>query len=41
MWMLNNMLLNNQWVSEKIKDKQTNKKYLETNENKYIMNQNS
>ena len=38
--MLNNVLLNNQWVTDKIKDKRK-KKYLETNENKYISSQDS
>lgn len=33
MWRLNNMLMNNQWVINKIKEEI--KKYLETNENKY------
>ena len=31
MWRLDNMLLNNQWVTEEIKEEI--KKYLETNEN--------
>ena len=31
-WRLNNMLLNNQWITEEIKEEI--KKYLETNENK-------
>ena len=32
MWRLNNMLLNNQWLMEEIKEEITN--YLESNENK-------
>ena len=32
MWRLNNMLLNNQWITEEIKGEI--KKYLEANENK-------
>ena len=36
--MLNNMLLNNQWVTEEIKEEI--KKYLETKENESIMIQN-
>ena len=32
MWSLNNMLLNNQWITEKVKEKI--KKYLEANHNK-------
>ena len=31
-WRLNNMLLNNQWITEEIKEEIKN--YLETNENK-------
>ena len=31
LWILNNMLLKNQWVNEEIKDEV--RKYLETNEN--------
>ena len=31
MWRLNNMLLNNQWITEEIKEEI--EKYLETNEN--------
>ena len=31
MWRLNNMLLNDQWITEEIKEEI--KKYLETNEN--------
>ena len=38
MWRLNNMLLNNQWVTEEIKEEI--KKYLETNENENMMIQN-
>ena len=37
-WGLNNMLLNNQWVTEEIKEEI--KKYLETNENKSTTIQN-
>ena len=37
-WRLNNMLLNNQWVTEEIKEEI--KKYLETNENESTMIQN-
>ena len=37
-WRLNNMLLNNQEVTEKIKEKI--KKYLETNDNENTMTQN-
>ena len=33
-WRLNNMLLNNQWITEEIKEE--NKKYLEANDNKDI-----
>ena len=32
MWRLNNMLLNNQWISEEIKEEIN--KYLEANDNK-------
>ena len=39
MWRLNNMLLNNQWITEQIKE-ETKKKYLETNENENTTNQN-
>ena len=35
MWRLNNMLLNNKWVTEEIKEEI--KKYLETNENENRM----
>ena len=35
MWKLNNMLLNNQWLTEEIKE--GIKKYLETNENENTM----
>ena len=38
MWRLNNMLLNNQQISEKIKKEI--KKYLEINENENMMIQN-
>ena len=38
MWKLNNTLLNNQWITEEIKEEI--KKYLETNENKSTMIQN-
>ena len=38
MWQLNNMLLNNQWITKKIKDKI--KSYLGTNENESTMVQN-
>ena len=38
MWKLNNMLLNNQWLTEEIKE--GIKKYLETNENENTMIQN-
>ena len=34
-WRLNNMLLNNQWITEEIKEEI--KKYLETNENESTM----
>ena len=37
-WRLNNMLLNNQWITEEIKEEI--KKYLETNENENKMIQN-
>ena len=37
-WRLNNMLLNNQWITEESKEEI--KKYLETNENKNRMIQN-
>ena len=37
-WRLNNMLLNNQWITEEIKEQI--KKYLETNENENMMIQN-
>ena len=37
-WRLNNMLLNNQWITEEIKDEM--KKYLETNDNEHTMIQN-
>ena len=37
-WRLNNMLLNNQWITEEIKEKI--KKYLETNENESTTIQN-
>ena len=33
MWRLNNMLLNNQWIAEEVKEEI--KKYQETNENKH------
>ena len=32
MWRLNNILLNNQWITEEFKEEM--KKYLETNDNK-------
>ena len=32
MWQLNNMLINNHWITEEIKEEIKN--YLETNENK-------
>ena len=35
MWRLNNMLLNNKWITEAIKEEI--KKYLETNENENTM----
>ena len=38
MWKLNNILLNNQWITEEIKEEV--KKYLETNENENMMIQN-
>ena len=38
MWRLKNMPLNNQWITEEIKEKI--KKYLETNENENTMIQN-
>ena len=34
MWRLNNMLLNNQWITEEIKEEIT--KYLKTDENTMI-----
>ena len=37
MWQLNHILLNNQWIT---KIKEEIKKFLETNENKTIMDQN-
>ena len=37
-WRLNNMLLNNRWITEEIKEEI--KKYLDTNENKNTMIQN-
>ena len=37
-WRLNNMLLNNEWITEEIKEEI--KKYLETNENKSMTIQN-
>ena len=37
-WRLNNMLLNNQWITEEIKEEI--KKYLETNDNENTMIQN-
>ena len=37
-WRLNNTLLNNQWITEEIKEEI--KKYLETNENENITSQN-
>ena len=36
MWQLNNMLLNNQWITAEIKEEV--KKYLETNESTVIQN---
>ena len=38
MWRLNNMLLNNQWITEEIKEEIKN--YLETNENENMTVQN-
>ena len=38
MWRLNNMLLNNQWITEEIKEEI--KKYLETNDSKDMTIQN-
>ena len=38
MWRLNNMLLNNQWITEEIKEEI--KKYLEANDNKDMTLQN-
>ena len=38
MWRLNNMLLNNQWITKEIKEEV--KQYLETNENENMMTQN-
>ena len=38
-WRINNMLLNDQWIIEEIKEEI--KKYLEANENKNMMIQNS
>ena len=38
MWRLNNILLNNQWITEEIKEEI--KKYLEVNNNENIMIQN-
>ena len=37
-WRLNSMLLNNEWVNNKIKEEI--KKFLETNENEYVTAQN-
>ena len=38
MWRLNNMLPNNQWITEEIKEEI--KKYIEANDNKtYVMQQ--
>ena len=37
MWRLNNMLLNNQWITEEIKEEIT--KYLKTDENTMIWSQ--
>ena len=34
MWKLNNMLLNNQWITEEIKEEI--KKYLAANDNEYM-----
>ena len=39
MWQLNNMLINNHWITEEIKE-EIKKKYLETNENESTMVQN-
>ena len=39
MWRLNNMLMNNYWVSEEIKG-EIKKKYLKTNENENTTYQN-
>ena len=33
MWKLNNMLLNNQWMTEEMKKPEKIEKYLETNDN--------
>ena len=33
MWRLNNMLLNNQWITEESKNEKRKKKCLETNDN--------
>ena len=38
MWRLNNMLLNNQWITEEIKEEM--KKYLEANDNEDMTLQN-
>ena len=38
MWQLNNMLLNNQWITEEIKEEII--KYLETNHNENMTIQN-
>ena len=38
MWRLNNMFLNNQWITEEIKEEI--KEYLETNDNENTMIQN-
>ena len=38
MWRLNNMQLNNQWITEEIKEEI--KKYLETNDNENTTTQN-
>ena len=37
-WRLNNILLNNQWITEEIKEEIL--KYIETNENENMMTQN-
>ena len=37
MWRLNNMLLNNQWITEEIKE-EIKKKHLETNESTMFQN---